>query len=93
MNIIIRSSSAHFHDTKIATYHLIRQSDDLKSSFVLFLFVWGGGGGGAGGIVCFVCVPGSHEIIHSSNTNFLVGNLEKIRHYIWVTFSRLKSYT
>ena len=46
-----------------------------------------------GGIVCFVCVPGSHEVIHSSNTNFLVGNLEKIRHYIWVTFSRLKSYT
>ena len=33
MNIIIRSSSAHFHDTKIATYHLIRQSDELKSSF------------------------------------------------------------
>ena len=32
MNIIIRSSSAHFHDTKIATYHLIRQSDELKSS-------------------------------------------------------------
>ena len=32
MNIIIRSSSAHFHDTKIA-YVSIRQSDDLKSSY------------------------------------------------------------
>ena len=43
MNIIIRSSSAHFHDTKIATYHLIRQSDELKSSihFVFFLFLKG----------------------------------------------------
>ena len=37
MNIIIRSPSAHFHETKIATYHLICQSDELKSSCVLFL--------------------------------------------------------
>ena len=40
MNIIIRSSSAHFHDTKIATYHLIRQSDELKSSYYLFIYYY-----------------------------------------------------